>query len=667
MRKLATLGILMLTAALSACGGGGDDAFGSPAPGGGTATATTITVSSSVPTIPSDGTASATITAFVRDANNALVPGVSVTFQPNSGGVAPATAVSDASGQATTTLSTAGDPTVRTIAVRATAGTLSATVNVQVVAGGGTNTVRMGNGTGAGFVQGALQISNPAVSAGGSTSVSAYLVNSDGSLYTQSATVNFNSPCVAAGTALVQPAASATTTSGIATITYAARGCSGSDLITATATVGGQALSASGTVTVAAASVGSIAFVSATPTNIALQGTGDSTRPESSTVVFQVRDATGGPVSNANVSFTLNTSVGGISITPTTAVSDSQGNVQTVVSAGTVATSVNVTAIVTSVTPNISTQSSQLTVTTGIPTANSFSLSAQCFNIEGWEYDGTTTGINARLGDRFQNPVPDGTAVTFTSEGGNIQSQCTTTTTPTEGGVCTVNIRSSNPRPANGRVTILAKAIGEESFTDANGNGAFNNGESFTDIPEPFRDDNENGTYNVGEDFFDFNNNQSRDPADGLFNGVLCNDTTGRCGAASTRSTGIADSLVVIFSGSTPTITDTANGALPSPFAIGGTNSARGITFWIRDVNGNPMPAGTRVELGASGAGLGVASPTSFTVPCTDIASGTQLGGATVFPFTVTSGTTTGSGVITLTVTTPRGLVTTLQISGTVP
>ena len=320
---------------------------------------------------------------------------------------------------------------MRTIAVRATAGTLSATVNVQVVAGGGTNTVRMGNGTGAGFVQGALQISNPAVSAGGSTSVSAYLVNSDGSLYTQSATVNFNSPCVAAGTALVQPAASATTTSGIATITYAARGCSGSDLITATATVGGQALSASGTVTVAAASVGSIAFVSATPTNIALQGTGDSTRPESSTVVFQVRDATGGPVSNANVSFTLNTSVGGISITPTTAVSDSQGNVQTVVSAGTVATSVNVTAIVTSVTPNISTQSSQLTVTTGIPTANSFSLSAQCFNIEGWEYDGTTTGINARLGDRFQNPVPDGTAVTFTSEGGNIQSQCTTTTTPT--------------------------------------------------------------------------------------------------------------------------------------------------------------------------------------------------------------------------------------------
>ncbi len=669
MRKLATLGLLMMTAVLSACGGGGDDAFGTPTTGGGgTATATTLTVSASASTIPSDGTASATITAFVRDANNALVPGVVVSFRPTSGGVTPASATSDASGQATTTLSTAGDTSLRTITVTAsTSNNLTATVPVQVVSATNSNTVRMGNGTGAGFVQGTLQLSATTLSAGASTTVAAYLVNSDGSLYTQAATVNFNSPCVAASTAALTPSASFSTTSGIATITYSARGCSGSDTITATSTVNGQALSATGVVTVAPAAVGSIAFVSATPTNIALQGTGDSTRPESSTVVFQVRDATGGPVANANVSFTLNTAVGGISITPTTAVSDSQGNVQTVVSAGTVATSVNVTAIVTSVTPNISTQSSQLTVTTGIPTANSFSLSAQCFNIEGWEYDGTTTGINARLGDRFQNPVPNGTAVTFTSEGGNIQSQCTTTTTPTEGGVCTVNIRSSNPRPTNGRVTILAKAIGEESFTDSNGNGAFNNGESFADAAEPFRDDNENGTYDVGEDFFDFNNNQNRDGPDGLFNGVLCNDTTGRCGAPSTRSTGIADSVVVIFSGSTPVISDPAGNPIPSPFAVGSFNGARNLTFWIRDARGNPMPQGTTIELAATGAGLGVASPRSYTVPCSAAQPNALVNGATVFPFTVTSGTTAGTGVITLTVTTPRNLVTTLQVQGTVP
>lgn len=674
MRKLASLGMLMLTAVLSACGGGGEEnAFANPLTAGGgggggsAATPAALTVVTSAPTIPSDGSATAIITAFVRDANNALIPDVTVTFQPTSGGVAPASARSDASGQATTTLTTAGDPTLRTITVTARAGSLTASVPVQVVPAASSSVVRMGSGSGTSFVQGALQIATTSLSAGGTTSVSAFLVNADGSLYSQSVTVTFNSPCVAAGTAAIQPAASATTISGVATVTYAARGCSGSDTITASAIVGGQTLSATGTVTVAAATVGSIAFVSATPTNIALAGTGDASRPESSTVVFEVRDSTGGPVPNANVAFTLNTAVGGISITPTSAISDAQGRVQTVVSAGTVATSVNVTATVTSITPNISTQSSQLTVTTGIPTAGSFSLSAQCFNIEGLGFDGVTTSITARLGDRFQNPVPNGTAVTFTAEGGNIQSQCTTTTTATEGGVCSVNLRSSEPRPANGRVTVLAKAIGEESFVDSNGNGAFNNGETFTDLPEPFRDDNENGSYDVGEDFFDFNNNQTRDPPDGLFNGVLCNDTTGRCGGPSTRSTGIGRSLVVIFSGSTPQLSRTDGTPLPATIAVGGTNSATSLTVWVRDVNGNPMPAGTTVALTATGAGLGVASPSSYSVPCAAIGINQQVSGVTVFPFTITSGTQTGQGVLTLTITTPRGLVTTRQISATVP
>jgi hypothetical protein len=667
MRKLASLGVLMLTAVLSACGGG-DDAFENPATGGGgggTATATQLSVVSSTPTIPSDGSAGATITAFARDANNVLVPGVQVTFSSSSGGVTPAVATTGSDGSAGSSLITAGDPSPRTITVTARAGSLTATVPVQVVAGGGTNTLRMGRGSGPTFVQGSLEVPNPTLSAGGSTSVSAYIVNSDGTLYTQSATVNFNSQCIAASTATLQPGASVQTSTGIATVTYQARGCSGPDQITATASVSGQSLSATGTVTVAAAAVGSIAFLTATPTNIALQGTGDAARPESSTVIFQVRDATGGPVPNASVSFRLNTSVGGISLTPTTATSDSQGRAQTVVSAGTVATSVNVTATVTSVTPNISTQSSQLTVTTGIPTANSFSLSAGCFNIEGLDYDGTTTNINARLGDRFQNPVPDGTAVTFTAEGGNIQSQCTTTTTATEGGVCTVNIRSSAPRPADGRVTILAKAIGEEAFTDANGNGAFDNGEAFADLPEPFRDDNEDGSYQVGEDFFDFNNNQSRTAADGLFNGVLCNDTTGRCGAASTRSTGIGGNIVVVFSGSTPVVSLAGGAPLPGTFAVGGLNGSRGISFYVRDINGNAMPSGTTVRLEASGASLGVASPSAFTVPCSTTRA--EVSGVTVFPFTVTSGTTAGSGVLTLTITTPRGNASVIQITGTVP
>jgi hypothetical protein len=398
-----------------------------------------------------------------------------------------------------------------------------------------------------------------------------------------------------------------------------------------------------------------------------LQGTGDSSRPESSTVVFRVKDASNGAVQGANVSFALNTAVGGTQLTSATAVSDNQGLVQTIVNAGTVATSVKVTATVTGVAQAISTQSSQLTVTTGIPTEASFSLAVECFNIEGWEHDGIITGVTARLGDRFQNPVPDGTAVTFTAEGGNIQSQCTTTTTTTEGGVCTVNYRSSNPRPADGRATLLAKAIGEESFVDANGNGAFDNAETFTDLPEPFRDDDEDGAYDAGEDFFDFNNNQIRDPIDAIFNGVLCNDNTGRCGAASTRSTGIAEQNLVILSGSTPNVTLANGNPLPATIAVGGTNSAVAVNFWVRDVNGNVMPGGTTVALTASGAGLGVSQPAAFEIGCSAIAANTPFPGITTFPFTVTSGTTTGTGVITLTVTTPLDVVTTVQIPVTVP
>src|SRR5260221_11028009 len=126
------------------------------------------------------------------------------------------------------------------------------------------------------------------------------------------------------------------------------------------------------------------------------------------------------------------------------------------------------------------------------------------------------TAVTARLSDRFQNPVPDGTAVTFHSLGGKIGAQCTTATTPMESGVCSVNITSQAYRPVDGRVPILAMAIGEESFTDANGNGAFDVGEAFFDTSEAFEDDSESGPPaggaggepggTAGELFFDVNN-----------------------------------------------------------------------------------------------------------------------------------------------------------------
>jgi hypothetical protein len=633
-------------------------------------TVAALTMMSSASTIPSDGSAPATVVAIARDANNLLMSGVPVSFTSSSGGLAITQGVTGANGEATATLSTAGDSTPRNITVTASAGGRTATTVVAVASTSSTTTVNIGNGSGSTFVPNALAVAVPSLSAGGSTSVTVSIVRQDGTLYTSPVTLNFNSPCVAAGTAAIQPAASATTTTGQATVTYVARGCAGTDTITATTTVGTQSLSANGNVTVAAATIGSISFVSATPTNIALRGTGATGRPETSTVVFRVLDSSNGPVANANVAFALSTTVGGITLTSATAISDQQGNVQAIVNAGTVATPVTVSANVVG-SPNIGTQSSQLTISTGIPTAGSFSLAVSCQNIEGLDYDGTIATITARLADRFSNPAPNGTAVSFQAEGGSILPQCQTATTPSEGGVCSVDFRSSNPRPADGRITLLATAIGEESFIDGDGNGAFTAGDTFRlapvglvpahDLGEPYLDTNESGTYNLGEPFYDFYNVGGelgvRNGPDTLFNGALCQDVA-RCPTDPLkRSAGIGASNLIILSGSNPVVTLSGGGAVVDRTI--GINSSTTFTLWIRDVNGNPMPGSTTISATASGAGLQVAQPNSFAVPCSTLAANVYQNGVTGYSFTVTSGSTLGTGTFLLTVRTPR-LVTTL-------
>ena len=408
--------------------------------------------------------------------------------------------------------------------------------------------------------------------------------------------------------------------------------------------------------------IGSIVFVSATPTNIALRGTGSSGHPETSTVIFRVLDQAGGPRVGTTVNFALNTTVGGMSVSPATAQSDANGNVQTVVQGGTVATTVRVTATVQSVTPVLSTQSSQLTITTGIPDQDSFSLAVQCQNVEAWNCDGVVVPVTARLSDRFNNPVPDGTAVTLQTEGGSIVSQCQTGT-GTSIGACTVNWTSSNPRPTAspvtappgdaraGRATILATAIGEESFTDTNGNGSFDNGEAFADLPERFLDENENGVRDGFEPIYDFNNNSTYDPADGDFNGVLCLDNTGRCSANVT--TGISAPNLIIMSGSPADerVPATNGHRLPADAESSG-DRIRPVREPCRslfaDLNDNPLAAGTTITATVAGTGITLGTPNSFTVPCT-----TE---PTAYPFTIIKAAGATTGTMTLLVTSPSGL-----------
>lgn len=522
--------------------------------------------------------------------------------------------------------------------------------------GGGNNpptnpVYSMGSGSGSSFQAGAIAIGSSNLSAGGSTSLSVSIVDQAGVLYTTNTSVTFSSPCIGQGLATVTSPVQ--TSTGVATTTYVAQGCNGSDTITASASAGSQNLGANGVVTVAPAAIGSIEFVSATPTNISLRGAGGPGRPETSTVVFRVRDSSNGPRANATVNFSLQSQVGGVALNPTTATSDAAGLVQTVVSSGTVATTVSVTATVQ--TTSISTQSSPLTITTGIVDSNSISLAVECPNVEAFDHEGTIVPVTVRMADRFNNPVPNGTAANFRTEGGSIVGQCVTATTTSESGLCSVNWRSQNPRPVDGRSSLLVTATGEESFTDNNGNGVFNNGETvWDDVGEPFLDEDEDNVYDNGEPYLDFDSDGVRDGPDGEFNGVLCNRTTApACGA--NPAVAVGDGHLIIMSGTNAVVNQIdGGGSIIAPGATVPTNGSATVRLWIRDARGNVMPGETTIVGGVSANGVTLAQPSSFEVPCTAaIGINDLVSGGTVFTFTLTRGATVGAGNFNITITTP--------------
>lgn len=548
---------------------------------------------------------------------------------------------------------------------------------------GGTTTAApvysMGSGSGSTFQSGMIGLSSSALSAGGSSSLTVSIVDQTGTLYTSSTgvAVTLNSPCLASGLAQISAGGingitSITTTSGVINAAYNAKGCSGSDVITATATVGSQSLMATGTVTVAAASVGSLQFVSATPNTIGLKGTGLG---ETSTVIFKVVDSTGGARPGVTVAFALNTTVGGLSIAPASATSASDGTVQTVVSAGTQHTAVRVTASMAS--PALSTQSSVLTVTTGLPASGAFSLAVgapsyggpACGNVEAYNVDLVTVPITTQLADRYGNPAPDGTAVAFTTNGGHIVGNCVTPLTNAGDGACKVTWSSAMPRPTtsstppvklNGRASILATAIGEESFDDLNGNGFYDQGEPFSDLGEPYRDDNENGQYDLGEYFLDFNQNQTRDGPSGAFKGVTCSSNTAGATCSST-TLAIGVSQLLIMSTSAASLTPVSYG---TSVTHGGT---LGFVFNVKDRNGNSMPAGTKVVYSAdSSIGTISSGSGSYTVPCDVGIGGQDYSGTLVAISTLPTGASSASGNVTIQVTSPLGTVTSYAVPVTV-
>lgn len=491
------------------------------------------------------------------------------------------TAITNSSGVAEFTL-VAGDATgAGTIDVAVGDSTLTNQFAFQI---GAPASVKLGAFINGNFKEGVLLSSissGEKLSIGGTASITAALALQDGSTYTpytKSVDISFTTLC---STAIVDKTVA--TENGVATSTYRGDRCtSGADKVTATASIAGSNLSASIDLSLATPEVGSITFEAANPTHLALAGTANLKFPTISALSFIVKDEVGNPVANELVNFSLLTPVGGISISPSSAETNSEGKVFVTVSSGDVPTSVSVKATVNDT--QISTISSNLVISTGLADQNSFSISAGPFNPEAWAFDGVEVDVTVRAADHFNNPVPDGTSISFTTEGGVIDPYCSTV-----GGVCSVKWRSQDPRPSNGRVTILATAIGEESFTDVNGSGRFESSADKLDedLGEAFVDADEDDIRDVDEAFLDYNGDLLYTGSNGSYNGTLCEE------GCSEELVHVREDIVLTMSASTASITIN-----PPSITLSGLVQ---VAVTVADINGNSMPGGTTIAFTTPG------------------------------------------------------------------
>ncbi|GAA5218205.1 hypothetical protein ACFSJ3_15140 [Corallincola platygyrae] len=396
------------------------------------------------------------------------------------------------------------------------------------------------------------------LSASGSTTLTVHVFDENNQAHTQPKQVYFWSRCASMTDALASLTPTVwTDASGKAVVTYSNQGCSGSDTVYATLT-SDQVPMAQLTLPLAEPELSDLQFVSATPSQIVLKGTGGAGRSEVGQIKFKVVDQSGNGIPGTLVQFSLTTNLGGLELSELEGFSDANGFVQTEVHSGTIPVSLRVRAEITS--EGVFALSDVMTVGTGVADQNSVTLSATEYNSESLDYANHEVDIVISLADHFNNPVPDGTAPVFRTEGGAITAACEAGTVdgqcqakwissdPTPEGIqlgdrdcigrnsagedilifpagqmlpCPVSARPATAfekafhggfgEPYAARISVLVTAIGEESFVDENANGVYDwvdqnsNGsydqgeeeQHYHDLTEAFLDDNEDGVFSL--------------------------------------------------------------------------------------------------------------------------------------------------------------------------
>ena len=460
------------------------------------------------------------------------------------------------------------------------------------------------------FTAEAIDLGLDRIAAEGTTAVRVWVVDADDEPVTEELDVRFSSDCSDSGDAEIEE--TVTAVEGEAETTYTAGpGCHDEDVIRAELDVGDTELVAEGTVEIREPEIHSLRFESVDPEHIGLQDM-PGVLPQTADVTFVLHDVNGEPIAGRTVDFSLATTVGGMELVEESAETDESGEVVAQVHSGTVATPVRVRAQTRNW--DLATQSERLWVGTGIPESRGVSLAVERQNPPAYECDGVTVEVTVRARDRFSHPVADGTVFSFSTEGGRIDGSC-----QTEDGECSVTWVSQNPRPElgdedrPGRSSIVAYALGEESFTDQTGDGRFGPDEAsagdWDDVGEPFRDDTESGSFERGVDgfFHDFHESGQFDGPNNRFDGLGCQADDGTCGEDFAP---VSQQTVLVMASGQLELGSDAFAA--SSWSI--KSDGNDLPFTLADRHGNAPPEGTEVTLEMA-EGTPVAG--SYTVPNT--------------------------------------------------
>jgi hypothetical protein len=577
--------------------------------------------------------------AVLKDGAGNPISGSVVTFSIAGAGVAvlnPVTALTNASGIAQISIAPASLSSVGATTLAANASVGGAVVSNQLDFAVSASSVSLTQ----------LAAGSTAIASGGNTQISTVAQIGGSPASGVPVNVTFSGTCGRINGADAVAGVSVTTNgSGVASATYDSVDTSGN---LCSGVVNLKAISAGATATTLAVTVAlpvanAVTFVSATPAQIYVSGSGAA---EQSVVVFKVLSSAGTALANQALTFSIQTNPGGVGLNASgstasvSATTDAAGRATVSIFSGTIPGPVKVRATLVS-NASVFAETQNLTVASGPPSQRFMSLAVETFNIEGWNRDGQSTNLTVRIADRQGNAVADGTVVNFVTEGGQVASSCATV--KVNGiSLCSVSFISQNNRPSDGRVSVLAYMAGTKDYVDVNFNNVYDAGtDTLITIGDAYVDYNENGQWDSGEFRIPRGGTTSCSSTGAPFPSVV-----NTCD--SSLDTTVRQQAVIMFSSSAATVTSQSVSRSFVSLRIGSADHPL-----------LPMPAGTTISASASsptssGCAVGKASGS----PVANVNPGTNPSAnlATTFAVALT-GCIAGDAVF-VDVTSPAGLIT---------